>query len=135
MNLYKKIKKRLWILVAMSMRLHSQQPITSIQQEQEVTSQLDPMQDFAYPVSIIQKARQDLNQALFSVQQQNFDQAASLLQNAIDTLQVKGSQELSPDDEQHIAQMIAQITAIINTHKNEQRALIEDLCQQITRCL
>jgi bifunctional pyridoxal-dependent enzyme with beta-cystathionase and maltose regulon repressor activities len=95
---------------------------------------LDAMVDFAYPISMMQSIRQDLNQALYGMQQQNFQSVAPLLQDALSKLHTRVG--MNSDDVAYIQAMIDQIHALIVGLEYEQdRSLIDDMCLQIQKLL
>lgn len=122
MNLYKKTRTTLFFLLL--------SPIGYICAQSEYSDQLDLMIDFAYPVSMIESVRQDLNQALYFARQNDFQSVVSLLQDALAKFTSRAT--ISDDDIAYIENLIHQIDAIMQSlENNDQRAIIVDLCQQL----
>ena len=104
------------------------------------SDQIDSMVDFAYPVSDMQSARHDLSQAVYSLEQNDIDLVAAMLQNALIKIVSRKSADdrkaIDDDDREYIQDMINQINAIIASleHKNK-AVLIVELCQQLQESL
>ncbi len=97
---------------------------------------LDSMIDFAYPVSTVQSARNDLSQAVYALQQNDIDLVAMMLQNALVKIVSRKSfddrKALDDDDLAYIQDMIKQIDDLITQLENKDKAmLITELCQQL----
>jgi hypothetical protein len=108
----------------------------SIQSRQlQNSDEIDVMVDFAYPVSIMQSIRQDLNQALYACQQKKYESALSMLHNAVSKLH---EQEIvmNADDIAYMKAMINQINVLMQNVENDQdRSALIDLCQQVVSYL
>lgn len=93
------------------------------------SDEIDLMVDFAYPVSAIQSARQDLNQALYFSQQNDLESVESLLQEGLSKLASR--QSIEQEDREYIQAIINQIDALINSLEKQDKSIaILDLCQQ-----
>ncbi|MDP3788059.1 MAG: hypothetical protein Q8Q60_01915 [Candidatus Chromulinivorax sp.] len=127
MNMYKKTKISLFfILSVLITQLDAKYPLS----DSLASDQLDSMIDFAYPVSIMESVRQDLNRALYFLRQNDLESVPFLLQDALAKLASR--QVVSDDDRDHIQNLIDQINAIIyNLEHKDKSGIILDLCQQI----
>ena len=93
------------------------------------SDEIDLMVDFAYPVSAIQSARQDLNQALYFSQQNDLESVENLLQEGLSKLASR--QSIEQEDREYIQAIINQIDALINSLEKQDKSIaILDLCQQ-----
>lgn len=102
----------------------------SIQSKQLSDDLIDVMVDFAYPVSMMQSVRQDLNQAVYFLQQQDLTSGIAHLRDAGSKVTVRLN--VSQDDKDYIQAMIDQINALIASLESEQdRSEIAQLSQEI----
>jgi hypothetical protein len=102
----------------------------SIQSKQLSDDFIDVMVDFAYPVSMMQSVRQDLNQAVYFLQQQDLQQVVSHLEQAASKSAIRLN--VSQDDKDYIQAMIDQINALIASLESEQdRSHIAQLSQEV----
>ena len=125
MNIYIKIKTTLFFLL-FGVFFSGTLPLHAVLHE---IDQLDSMVDFAYPVSAMQLVRQDLNQALYFSQHNNFETAENFLQQAISKFSLRKS--IEQEDREYIQEIINQIDALINSLEHTDRSLaILDVCQQ-----
>lgn len=107
MNIYKKIKNQLFLLLSIGGIAFINQ--SKMQAGQDC--QFNIMIDCAYPMSGMQEIRQNLNQSLYSLQQNNYSLALDLLEDSVSKMNVR--QVVSQDDRDYIQAMINQIDALI----------------------
>ena len=102
----------------------------SMQSRPSQEDQFDVMVDFAYPVSVMQSVRQDLNQSVYFLQQKDDEPVIPNLQSAVSKLGTRLN--ISQDDKDYIQAMIDQINALIESLESEQdRSQIAQLCKEI----
>lgn len=96
--------------------------------------QLDPMIDFAYPVSMMQSIRHDISSAVYALRHDNKLSAESLLENVVARLISRIA--ISDDDREYIQEMINQINILIaQLEDRSDYAHISDLSQQVSEKL
>jgi hypothetical protein len=104
------------------------------------SDQIDSMVDFAYPISDMQLARNDLSQAVYALQQNDIDLVAAMLQNALIKIVSRKSfddrKAIDDDDREYIQDMINQINAIIDQLEHNDKAIvIAELSAQLQESL
>jgi hypothetical protein len=77
----------------------------------------DPMIHFAYPVSEVQAIRHQICQAVYAAQHNNYENAASLLENVRSLLSYRHN--LSEDDQAYLQAMIDHLNHLISQLENE----------------
>lgn len=92
--------------------------------------QLDVMQDFSYPVSVVESLRYDVCQSLFYLKHDDFVSALSLLDQAV--CKLSATEYFSQDDLLYLDVLCDQICAFVHTLQDDstQLAIIE-LIEQI----
>ncbi len=101
-----------------------------LEAQSQKQEQLDCMVDFAYPVTRVESARNDLSEAVYSLQQNDIDLVAHMLQSALAKLVSRKA--LEDDDRQYIQDMINQINAMIESLESNDKSIeIVDLCNQL----